>query len=115
MGYVNQIWQGDANAYLARSFPLCESPARVLNMTGSDQLEIRDVALKLGELMGRTPVFEGEESQTALLGNASELFNLMGPPRVTSGEMMEWVAAWVMNGGPTLGKPTKYESRNGQF
>ena len=26
MGYVNQIWQGDANAYLARSFPLCESP-----------------------------------------------------------------------------------------
>lgn len=115
MGYVNQIWQGDANAYLARSFPLCESPARTLNMTGSERLEIRDVAMKLGALMERTPVFEGEESQTALLGNASELFDLMGPPRVTSGEMMEWVAAWVMNGGPTLGKPTKYESRNGQF
>ncbi len=115
MGYVNQIWQGDANAYLARSFPFCESPARILNMTGSEHLEIRDVALKLGVLMGRTPVFEGEESHTALLGNASALFNLLGLPRVSSAEMMEWVAAWVMNEGPTLGKPTKYESRNGQF
>ena len=115
MGYVNQIWQGDANAYLARSFPLCESPARVLNLTGSDLLEVRDVALKLGSLMGRTPVFEGEESQTALLGNAGALFDLMGLPRVSSEDMMEWVAAWVMHGGPTLGKPTKYEARNGQF
>ncbi len=115
MGYVNQIWQGDANAYLARSFPLCERPARVLNLTGCDLLEVRDVALKLGALMGRTPVFEGEESQTALLGNAGALFDLMGLPRVSSEEMMEWVAAWVMRGGPTLGKPTKYEARNGQF
>ncbi len=115
MGYVNQIWQGDANAYLARSFPLCESPPRVLNLTGCDLLEVRDVALKLGELIGRAPVFEGEESQTALLGNAGALFDLMGLPRVSSGEMMEWVAAWVMHGGPTLGKPTKYEARNGKF
>jgi nucleoside-diphosphate-sugar epimerase len=115
MGYVNQIWQGDANAYLARSFPLCESPPRVLNLTGCDLLEVRDVALKLGELMGRAPVFEGEESQTALLGNAGAMFDLMGPPRVSSEDMMEWVAAWVMRGGPTLGKPTKYEARNGRF
>ncbi len=115
MGYVNQIWQGDANAYLARCFPHCDSPARVFNLTGSELLEIRDVALKLGTLMGREPVFEGEESPTALLGNAGALFDVMGRPRVSSGEMMEWVAAWVMHGGPTLGKPTKYEARNGQF
>ncbi|PYV40870.1 MAG: epimerase, partial [Acidobacteria bacterium] len=36
MGYFNQIWQGDANAYLARFFPLCESPARILNLTGPE-------------------------------------------------------------------------------
>ena len=115
MGYVNQIWQGDANAYLARSFPLCESPARVLNLTGPDLLPVRDVALKLGALMGRAPAFEGEERPTALLGNSRALFDLMGLPRTSSDEMMEWVAAWVMNGGPTLGKPTRYEARNGQF
>ncbi len=115
MGYVNQIWQGDANAYLARSFPLCESPARVLNLTGPDLLEVRDVAVKFGALMGRTPILEGKESETALLGNAQTLFECMGPPRVSSEEMMEWVAAWVMRDGPTLGKPTKYEARNGQF
>ena len=115
MGYVNQIWQGDANAYLARSFPLCESPARVLNLTGPDLLHVRDVALKLGALMGRTPAFEGEERPTALLGNSRALFDLLGLPRTSSDEMMEWVAAWVMHGGPTLGKPTRYEARNGQF
>jgi nucleoside-diphosphate-sugar epimerase len=115
MGYVNQIWQGDANAYLARSFPLCESPARVLNLTGPDLLHVRDVALKLGALMGREPAFAGEERPTALLGNSRALFDLMGLPRTSSDEMMEWVAAWVMNAGPTLGKPTKYEARNGQF
>ena len=115
MGYVNQIWQGDANAYLARSFPLCESPARVLNLTGPDLLGVRDVALKFGALMGRTPAFEGEERPTALLGNSRALFDLLGLPRTSSDEMMEWVAAWVIHGGPTLGKPTRYEARNGQF
>ena len=115
MGYVNQIWQGDANAYLARSFPLCESPARVLNLTGPDLLGVRDVALKFGALMGRTPAFEGEERPTALLGDSRALFDLLGLPRTSSDEMMEWVAAWVIHGGPTLGKPTRYEARNGQF
>lgn len=115
MGSVNQIWQGDANAYLARSFPLCESPARVLNLTGPDLLQVRDVALKLGGLMGREPAFEGQERPTALLGNSRALFDLLGLPRTSSDEMMEWVAAWVMHGGPTLGKPTRYEARNGQF
>ena len=29
MGHVNQIWQGDANAMIARCLPLCAHPARV--------------------------------------------------------------------------------------
>ncbi len=87
----------------------------MLNLTGPDLLPVRDVALKLGALMGRAPAFEGEERPTALLGNSRALFDLMGLPRTSSDEMMEWVAAWVMNGGPTLGKPTRYEARNGQF
>jgi len=29
--------------------------------------------------------------------------------------MIEWVAHWVKMGGPTLGKPTHFESRDGRF
>lgn len=115
MGYVNQIWQGDANASLARSFPLCESPARIVNLTGGDILSVREIAQKLGRIMGVTPVFEGKECETALLGDATECLKVFGPPSVPPPAIVEWVAQWVMREGKTLGKPTKYESRTGAF
>ena len=65
--------------------------------------------------MGRTPLFEGVESETALLNNAERAFELFGQPRVTADALIEWVADWVMRGGPTLGKPTHFESREGKF
>ena len=52
MGYANQIWQGDACDMLARSFPLCASPADVINLTGTDTLSVREVAEALGERLG---------------------------------------------------------------
>jgi nucleoside-diphosphate-sugar epimerase len=115
MGYVNQIWQGDANAYLAKSFPYCESPARVLNLTGTEVLSVRKVAIQLGELMGVEPMLEGQETATALLGNTQELVSLLGPPKVSSQDIIHWVSGWVMGEGRTLGKPTKYEARDGKF
>ncbi len=115
MGHVNQIWQGDANAYLARMFPLCNSPARVINMTGEEMLSVHALAQELGRIMNVEPVFEGQERETALLGDATALFEELGPPQVASSTLVKWVAAWVMNGGPTLGKPTNYESRSGVF
>ena len=115
MGYVNQIWQGDANAYLARSFSLCKSPATVLNMTGPETLSVRELAGSLGELMGIEPIFEGVEGETALLGNSRELIEHFGPPKVAPSEIVEWVAWWTRHGGQMLGKPTKYESRTGEF
>ena len=115
MGYFNQIWQGDANAYLARFFPLCESPARILNLTGPEILSVRETALELGQLMGIEPSFQGKESQTALLGNASELFKQLGLPTIKASQIVEWVAHWVMQENPVLNKPTKFESRTGRF
>ncbi len=115
MGYANQVWQGDANSYLARCFPLCESPARTLNLTGPEMLSVRELATQLGGLMGVEPIFEGQEEDTALLGNVGTLLDLLGPPRVTATEIVEWVAGWVMQEGSTLGKPTKYEARDGKF
>jgi hypothetical protein len=29
--------------------------------------------------------------------------------------MMEWTAAWIRAGGPSLNKPTHFESRDGKF
>lgn len=115
MGHVNQIWQGDVNAYLARSFPLCESPARIINLTGPDTLSVREMATQLGDLMGISPIFQGEESDAALLGNATEAIQLLGPPKATPSMMIQWVAWWVLHDGSTLNKPTKYASRDGRF
>lgn len=115
MGHVNQIWQGDANAYLARLFPLCASPPAVINLTGPETLSVRRLALQLGAALGREPVFSGQESQTALLGDASRLVEQFGPPSVSIDQLVRWMAHWVEIGGASLGKPTKYESRSGSF
>jgi nucleoside-diphosphate-sugar epimerase len=115
MGHVNQIWQGDANAYLAQMFPHCQSPANVINMTGKAVLPVRDLATALGKKMGIEPIFEGIESENALLGNATKMFDQLGLPQTPIPTIVDWVANWMTQGGRTLGKPTKYESRTGKF
>ncbi len=115
MGYFNQIWQGDACDYLVQCLNICSAPAKIINLTGPEVLSVREVAQKLGQLMGIAPILTGTESDTALLGDASELLNQFGMPRVTADQIIEWVAHWVMHGGESLGKPTKFEKRNGKF
>jgi nucleoside-diphosphate-sugar epimerase len=115
MGHVNVIWQGDANAYALRSLAWAADPPLVLNVTGPETLSVRSLALQFGGLMGRTPVLEGTERPDALLSNAQRAFSLMGYPRVPVGKVIEWVASWVMCGGPVLDKPTKFQVRDGRF
>lgn len=115
MGYANQIWQGDACDMLARSFPLCASPADVINLTGTETLSVQAVAESLGERLGVAPVFTGEAEETALLGDATRYVDTFGAPRVPAEQIIDWVAWWVKHEGSTLGKPTKYESRTGDF
>ena len=115
MGHVNQIWQGDANAYLTRLFPLCSNPATVINLTGAEVLSVRQIAQQVGEELGKEPVFVGEEAKTALLGDASQLLEQFVKPAVPPEQIVRWVAHWVEIGGKSLGKPTKYDSRSGKF
>ncbi len=115
MGYFNQIWQGDACDYLIKCLALCSVPATTINLTGPEILSVREVARKLGDLMGIDPKFAGIESDTALLGDASLLFRHFGKPAVAATQIIEWVANWVMRGGASLGKPTKFEKRDGKF
>lgn len=115
MGHVNQIWQGDANGYLARMFRLCSSPATILNMTGPDVLSVRELIASLSQKLDRAPRLEGKESGTALLGNAVRLFDKLGRPETSVGQIVDWVAHWIRIGGRSLDKPTGYESRTGRF
>ena len=115
MGSVNVIWQGDANAVALRAFAHSQSPPLVLNVTGPETVSIRYLASCFGTLFNKPPRFEGEEALTALLSNAAQCHQLFGYPRVSLGQMIEWVAAWVQVGGTTLRKPTHFEVRDGKF
>ncbi|MYE89054.1 NAD(P)-dependent oxidoreductase [Candidatus Poribacteria bacterium] len=115
MGAANVIWQGDANAVVLRALMHCQSPAMLLNLTGPEIVSIRWLATRFGEIFGKTSAFEGIEAETALLSNAAHCHQLFGYPRVSLEQMVQWVAHWAEIGGTTLGKPTKFEVRNGKF
>ena len=115
MGYVNVIWQGDANAIALRMLFTGQSPPVVWNVTGPETVAIRDLAVKFGELLGRKPVVQGKEEPTALLNNASKALARFGKPRVSLDQAVEWVAHWVKSGGATLNKPSHFETRDGKF
>jgi len=115
MGYFNVIWQGDVNDMVLRSLELCDSPAKILNITGEEILSVREVALEFGKLLQVTPEFAGKEANTALLNNAGLAFRLFGHPQLKSRQLIKWIADWISDGGETLGKPTHYEVRDGKY
>jgi nucleoside-diphosphate-sugar epimerase len=114
-GYANVIWQGDANSYCIRSFALCTSPARLLNVTGQKTISVREVAEGFGKRFGKRPLFTGTEAPTALLSDSSLCTRLLGASEISEDELFEMTAHWLLQGGVTLGKPTKFEARDGHF
>src|SRR5262249_31176101 len=115
VGHFNVIWQGDANSYALRSLELCESPPRILNVTGAEIVSVRGAAEVYARRFGRETVFSGQESGEALLNNASLCRRLLGAAEARIEELMEWVARWVETGGKSLNKPTKFEVSDGKF
>ena len=115
MGHVNLIWQGDANEQVLRCLTRCTTPATPLNCTGLAALSVRELATQLGVRLGKPVQIVGREAETALLSDAGEAARLFGPPAVTIDTMLDWVADWVAHDGPSLGKPTKFEVRDGTF
>lgn len=115
MGYVNVIWQGDANSVCFRALERCDSPAEVLNVTGPETLSVRELAKGFGRRFDREVRFEHQEGETALLNDATRCHRLFGEPKVEVSTVMDLVADWIKEGRTTLGKPTKFETKDGQF
>lgn len=111
----NVIWQRDANSYALRSLEYCDSPPRILNVTGAEILSVQQTAQWFAHRFGRTCSFRGEPGPTALLSDASACHKLLGPPEVPAGALMEMVAQWIEAGGESLGKPTHFEVADGRF
>ena len=115
MGAVNVIWQGDANNTIIAALRLTASPAAILNVTGPETIGVRELAGRIGKVLGKEPTFVGQEAETALLSNASRSFEAFGRPAVSLDEMIEKIVTWVAGGKAVLGKPTKFDVRDGKF
>ncbi|HPC93935.1 MAG TPA: NAD(P)-dependent oxidoreductase [Sedimentisphaerales bacterium] len=115
MGFVNLIWQGDANNYIARSLSLAARPPAILNVAGPEVVRVRDVAERIGRRLGREPRFVSHEAETALLSDSSLCVERFGPPATSLDEMIEHIVDWVAAGKAVLNKPTKYDVRDGKF
>lgn len=115
MGAVHVIWQGDANARALQCLVRADSPPPALNVTGLERVPIRWLAQRFGEQMEREPVITGQEGKTAWLWDASRSYEWFGPPTVSLEEMIRATADWIRQGGGTLGKPTRFEVRDGHY
>ena len=115
MGHADVIWQGDANEQALRLLAHCTTPATPVNVTGPRHTSVRWLAAEFGKRFGRTPVITGQEAATAWLIDTAQAQALFGLPRVPLETMIDWVADWVRRGGPSLGKPTHFSTRDGKY
>ena len=115
MAYVNVIWQADANAMALAALAQASTPESVLNIVGPEMLSVREVAIQLGQLLQKPVQFSGIESTDALLSDGRRGRELLGHPHVNAEALIRWTADWISRGGETLGKPTKFQNREGNF
>jgi nucleoside-diphosphate-sugar epimerase len=115
MGYVNVIWQGDATRIAIECLAKAAAPPFVVNLTGAELLSVRALAEAFAKRFGKRVSFIGAERPDALLSNTARMREQFAAPEVSLDRMIDWVADWVEHDGPLLGKPTRFEARDGNF
>src|SRR5260221_8063622 len=115
MGYVNVIWQGDANRIALECLGLASSPPFVVNVAGADILSVRELAEWFAERFGKRALFVGTERADALLSNTLRMRETFAAPQVSLYQMREWGAAWIDEGRQLLGKPTRFGAAYDRF
>ena len=115
VGHFNIIWQGDANSQALLCLEYCTSPATPLNITGPETITVEHIAEEFGKLMGKEISYTGKSGDKCYLNNSAKATELFGKPRINVEQMIKWQAAWLRQGGSSLGKPTHFEVSNGKF
>jgi len=115
MGYLNCIWQGDANDMVLRALGAAAVPARALNLARPEVFSVREIGERLARLMDKPVHIAGVESPTAYLGDTSELRRTLGTPETPLEAVLRWTAHWIQINGRTLDKPTHFQVRDGRY
>lgn len=111
----NCVWQRYVNECAIRSLLHVSKDVENLNVTGPETVSVRYAAERLGALLGKAPIFRGEEGEKGILANTGKCIRLFGYPDMGIEEMMEKQAEWILSGGRKLGKPTHFEEQKGKF
>ena len=111
----NCIWQRDANEIALRGLLHCSNPPEIYNVTGPETVSVKAVTEQLASLLGKEAAFTGEEQPDALLNNAGKAHAQFGYPSVSLDTLIRWQAEWMQAGGSSLGKPTHFEEREGNY
>ena len=111
----NFIWQGSANEIAIRGLLHASAPACVMNVTGPETVSVKQAAIKLGEYLGKEPLFDDYIGNDAYLNDASLAMETFGYPSVSAETLIRWQAEWILDGGRTLNKPTHFEERKGKY
>jgi nucleoside-diphosphate-sugar epimerase len=105
--YVNLLSQRDANDRAIRGLELCSNPPAVLNVSGP-VFAVRDIAKRLGEMLGKKPLLVGEEPGLSQVINDDFCVKRFGDYHDDVGDIMTAAVNWVKNDGENWGKPTKF-------
>jgi nucleoside-diphosphate-sugar epimerase len=111
----NCIWQGSANEIAISGLLHSGTPAVKMNVTGPETVSVKYATEKLAKMLGKTPIYVGEEQNDAYLNNAGKATELFGYPTVSIETLLKWQAEWLIDGGRGLGKPTHFEERKGSY
>ena len=112
---LNCIWQGSAIENALRALLLAQSPMRTMNIVGPETLSVREVCEELGRLLGKKPVFAGEEGDSSYIFGGARMCETFGKPAVDAKTLIRWQAEYILDGARTLNKPTHFEERKGSY
>ena len=115
MPVFNCIWQGDANEIAIRSLLFANPEVFYINASGPETASVYTTAKKFAKLFGKEALFCGEPSETAGISNTGKMAALFGYPAIALETMIEWQAEWISSGGRSLGKPTHFEEKKGDY
>jgi len=115
MGHVNVIWQGDASRIAIEALAHAATPPFVVNVTGTETLAVRDIAETFAGILEKPVRFKGKERGDALLSNTDRMRSTFSPPDVSLETMIQWIADWIRDDRPMLGRATHFEERSGRF